>query len=129
MTHFRRPKDKIFIRQIQLARGSFRWAAVFNINKQHRSLACHYLNPQRLDINHDLSSGRQSGKLRVRSIGVQSQTITCSNRHRMNKFLLSVGQKNAIIVNSRICFQQAIYALSLIDISFYEYNRRNRQRK
>jgi hypothetical protein len=27
-------------------------------------------------------------------------------------------KKNAIIVNSRICFQQAIYALSLIDIPF-----------
>lgn len=27
--------------------------------------------------------------------------------------------KNAIIVNSRICFQQAIYALNLIDISFW----------
>lgn len=27
--------------------------------------------------------------------------------------------KNAIIVNPRICFQQAIYALNLIDISFW----------
>lgn len=43
------------------------------------------------------------------------------------KFLSDFGQKsaaneykkNAIIVNSRICFQQAIYALNLIDISFY----------
>lgn len=34
-------------------------------------------------------------------------------------FWLANNKKNAIIVNSRICFQQAIYALNLIDISFY----------
>lgn len=100
-----------------------------NINKSIGSFAF----PPR--INHEVRlAGCLVENIRIRSSEVQVQqspvraSIACSLRFRFRFYPLffsfgcpkhtTHGEKNAIIVNSRICFQQAIYALSLIDIPF-----------